>query len=238
MMSEWIEDRGMVIGILAEKLDRWPDEHSLCHNNQYWSWLLAREGIAWCWSTKDRARGLYPLLVSSAGEVIGFSDYLQARYKRRVERNQGNPNAHESVRCEVEVGGDASGAEVKRAIGDAVKASEKPAEWDGVGVPPAGTLIELLSDMQHHSSRKVVVVGFDSTLKRVVFRDLDWSDLEYDSALLDRVRPIRSEREKAVEEMMQEAGYSASDCYVSDYYVVASVVEAIYDAGYRKTEGV
>jgi hypothetical protein len=60
---------------------------------------------------------------------------------------------------------------------------------------------------------------------------------EWASCYEGGARPIRSEREKAVEEMMQEAGYSDSDCYVSDYHVVALVVEAIYDAGYRKTEG-
>lgn len=156
-----------------------------------------------------------------------MGNLMGSAYAELRRQQQGDQNAHESVR----------GGYVDERPEIGVRVSSEPAEWDGEGVPPAGTLIELLSDMQHHSSRKVVVVGFDSTLKRVVFRDLDWFDLEYDSALLDRVRPLRSEREKAVEEMMQEAGYSASDCYVSDYHVVALVVEAIYDAGYRKTEG-
>lgn len=104
-------------------------------------------------------------------------------------------------------------------------------EWDGQGVPPAGTIVEVLWDMQYHGSRKVVVVGYDEALHRVVYRDLDWSDLDYDSALLDCIRPARSAEEVAIGEMVKDVGGE-----IYDYVTRETICRAMYYAGYRKTE--
>lgn len=202
--------------------------------------------------------------------------------EKHVERVQGDPNAHESVRCKVEVGGDASGAEVKRAIEDAVKASgvwiacggnlpvgaeeridvmfddgavveghkggswiwgdedalithyrmhekadETPTEWDGVGAPPVGSFVEY-SDEEF---AEAVVIGrgvIDPSSIVIEFRDggIEVTEVSF-------LRPIRSEREKAVEEAMKDI-----DAEDGDVASIIATVERMVAAGYRKTEGV
>lgn len=138
-------------------------------------------------------------IISAAMQQVG-QHYLLGRDQ------QGDPNAHESVRT-----------------------PEQPA-WDGDGLPPVGAVVEVaINSGMFDYSKQVVIVGHDNVLGRAVYRDMDWFDLEYDSALADDFRPIRTDEEKAVSEMV-----AVTDEHLSP----EDTCRALYRAGYRKTEGV
>lgn len=133
---------------------------------------------------------------------------------------QGDPNAHESVRT-----------------------PEQPA-WSGDGLPPVGAVVEVaINSGMFDYAKEVVIVGHDKVLGRAVYRDMDWSDLEYDSALADDFRPIRTDEEKAVGEMYDLAGkayckWEEDTGEPSLIRAIEQVCKDLYAAGYRKTEGV
>ena len=76
---------------------------------------------------------------------------------------------------------------------------EEDMSWNGEGLPPVGVECEKL-DMCG-GRKKVVIVGHDVALGRAIYRDMDYSDLEYDSGLSKSFRPIRSAEDKAVAAM-------------------------------------
>jgi hypothetical protein len=213
--------RTEILDFLMANISAWPSPPTPGVHNE----VIALRGMGWEWFTYRNTETMkVEMRLQRKGEPYSsaitegeFYDHVM----RQFGSKQGDPNAHESVR---------SGYVVERPeIG--VRVSSEPVEWDGVGAPTVGSFVEYGDD----EFAEAVVIGrgvIDPSSIVIEFRDggIEVTEVSF-------LRPIRSEREKAVGEMMQEAGYSASDCYVSDYHVVALVVEAIYDAGYRKTVG-
>lgn len=105
------------------------------------------------------------------------------------------------------------------------------AEWDGVGLPPVHANIEWIGKRGGYWVKSRVV---DYTSTQVCL--LHHSDQKYKPAEMEvfnisniNIRPIKSERDKAIDEMqshMEKIGYMLSKhCYAD-----------LYDAGYRKVE--
>lgn len=101
-------------------------------------------------------------------------------------------------------------------------------EWKD-GLPPVGAVVEF---RDHGVGGALVahIVAHHVNGKEAIWSECaDDGELNYGSA--GEFRPIRSEREKAVAEMLEAVG-----CTHDDYS--RQMAERIYDAGYRKTEGV
>lgn len=106
--------------------------------------------------------------------------------------------------------------------------SSRPAEWNGTGLPPVGTVCEGRARATQEWS-KVVVLAHRIGQAVVSFTDcerLQWCGV-------DDLRPIRTpeqiaadEREKAINEMAKIVGWIPAN--------IDSFAK-LYDAGYRKT---
>lgn len=108
---------------------------------------------------------------------------------------------------------------------DIVKRTPSPA-WNGEGLPPVGTHLEWLSVYGLIGGR---VVGHDGSATVVVHND------GYTGCWPHEVRPIRTPEQIAAED--RESHVLAMLCYDAFGGTRRGLAEALYDAGYRKTEG-
>lgn len=94
-------------------------------------------------------------------------------------------------------------------------------EWNGEGLPPVGTECECSYDGDPYLRTEVVAV----TEKMIVIANKNnlGEDAFYHYQV--KFRPIRSEREKAIDEMMKVVDHGLPS---------KELVARLYDAGYRK----
>lgn len=97
---------------------------------------------------------------------------------------------------------------------------EQEPQWNGEGLPPVGTACEFkrtdvwVSGKVKYQSDKFVILNTDTNAGEMVF---DPCSLQF--------RPIRTEREKAIDEMMKVVNHGLPS---------KELVARLYDAGYRK----
>lgn len=108
---------------------------------------------------------------------------------------------------------------------------QRPAEWNGTGLPPVGTVCEGRGRLDGEW-REVVVLAH--RIGRAVVSFTDHERLQWCES--DELRPIRTpeqiaaeEREKEIDAIKTIIGSAANQGKI--------VAEAICDAGYRKVEG-
>lgn len=92
-------------------------------------------------------------------------------------------------------------------------------QWDGTGLPPVGTECECHVD---EGIIHCVVVGYDFDEKAVVMRNVParkYFSIQADSG---RIKPLRTEREKAIEQMMS----TPKPCG----FAIQGICEQLYDA--------
>lgn len=94
--------------------------------------------------------------------------------------------------------------------------------WDGTGLPPVGCDVEY-----HCYPDGWVIINIVARIKGATF--IEWKsgthkggDIIRGDFPLERVRPIRTEAERAIDEMVQLSGVSTG------------AAKILYDAGYRK----
>ena len=94
--------------------------------------------------------------------------------------------------------------------------------WDGIGLPPVGCDVEY-----HCYPDGWVIINIVARIKGATF--IEWKsgthkggDIIRGDFPLERVRPIRTEAERAIDEMVRLSGVSIG------------AAKILYDAGYRK----
>jgi len=116
---------------------------------------------------------------------------------------------------------------------------EKQIEWDGKGLPPVGTLCEVM----HSGHNNWVIHKINYMGSGIVVFEGDESDEFACPVRSCQFRPIRTpeqvaeeEREKAIEEMMHviPPGDINSVIMKGLYSVLKQAMIGLYDAGYRK----
>ena len=107
-------------------------------------------------------------------------------------------------------------------------------EWNGEGTPPIGTVCEYLNRSKYKTNWikvRVVFIGENLTVLKHVASGSEFSERMADVSF----RSIKTQEETAEEERLEAIGEMIS--HVGHYTIVRNVVAALYDAGYRKTEG-
>lgn len=116
--------------------------------------------------------------------------------------------------------------QIGKCIGDdGIKVTREQYEatdWDGVGLPPIGC------DVEYHCYLDGwVIINIVARVKGATF--IEWKSGTYKGAdiirgdfPLERVRPLRTEAERAIDEMVRLSGVSIG------------AAKILYDAGYRK----
>lgn len=116
-------------------------------------------------------------------------------------------------------------------------AKYKP-EWDGTGLPPVGSVVEVVDGVDWVSCKIVAHVkengSTDAIYQLTDKESWDWCDSP------NHFRPLRTERDKAIDEMnnIMTTLYQNSESPTPSQTLSMSDAEAyfgaIYDAGYRK----
>ena len=130
-------------------------------------------------------------------------------------------------------------AKVKRyrPILDADTKPEAP-EWDGEGLPPAGVECEVLHWGEWRLCKIIAHLQQRADMVAVFAIDAGDGSKMIDAFVADCFRPIRSEEDKAVDEMAPIIRAAANDVYTTVNGSAAdSIARALHRAGYRKTGG-
>ena len=109
-----------------------------------------------------------------------------------------------------------------------VKRPDSP-EWNGEGLPPVGCLCEFKPDPSIEAWIKCVFVAKlnNEYIVDVLVNDFMRCGLDRMKAIDGRFRPIKTERERAIDFLEMDL----RKLYKDNYLVTAT---ALYDAGYRK----
>lgn len=100
--------------------------------------------------------------------------------------------------------------------------------WDGKGLPPAGTTVEYTAIDYDHAKPAIENGKWYRGTIIAYYEGWVWtSDNGIRSVSNTAFRPIKSDRDKAVEDIIKYLRITNQ----SDY----EIAEKIYDAGYRKT---
>lgn len=102
--------------------------------------------------------------------------------------------------------------------------SSVDAQWNGEGLPPVGAVVETTNGFGE--VRHVTVIGHTLNGRNLV---IEHGDSGIEVCAPADLRPIRSERDKAVEEAMEDI-----DAEGGDFASILSIVERMIAAGYRK----
>ncbi|MDI5886159.1 hypothetical protein ACFO0O_12065 [Cobetia amphilecti] len=116
---------------------------------------------------------------------------------------------------------------LERPVNDAVD----PRAWNGEGLPPVGSIVTLDSD--HDGYAEVRVIGHTLRGGNVV---VEGKRRGVEVCARSELRPIRSDREKAIGEMKQITK-AAADAHKRELHGALSeeyLLGALYDAGHRK----
>lgn len=143
----------------------------------------------------------------------------------RLNRQQGDPNAHESVRSVMPECSEMKDTNPKDEV--------KPSAWNGEGLPPVGSIVTLDSD--HGGYAEVRVIGHTLRGGNVV---VEGARRGVEVCARSELRPIRSDREKAIGDMKQITK-AAADAHKRELHGALSeeyLLGALYDAGHRKVK--
>lgn len=199
----------------------WPKE---CH------WMFATSngfGGAFCWTNKPKRSGWnwlgggkFTLCCEIGASIPNWHQCILSRdeyftaYPEQVNVVVKNETEH---KVEVEM---KSESEVTIKVGDWYKNGE---------LPPVGVVCEVYSDRPHHSYKhhvclSVRIVAHDGDVAVYFVESLQ----EYYALVARCFRPLRTERDKAIDEMV------SSVLAVMNSDLQRRLCEDLYDAGYRK----
>ena len=126
---------------------------------------------------------------------------------------------------------------LERPASDAVATTSadevEPRAWNGEGLPPVGSIVTLDSD--HGGYAEVRVIGHTLRGGNVV---LEGARRGVEVCARSELRPIRSDREKAIGDMKQITK-AAADAHKRELHGAMSeeyLLGALYDAGHRKVK--
>jgi hypothetical protein len=206
---------------------KWPSERERLQNKPSWEgapewaeWLAQDSDGGWFWFidrpviykfTFQPVKAAQGIQLASKGEVLGdWRDTLERRPEPIT------PPTHLNMRC-------------------IVRPIERK-EWNGPedGLPPVGIRVELHNDLGYDISYLQESIGAEVTVKAAFYSGysdvpmaaIETDDKECGCFRVSMIRPILTEEDKAVEEMLVVTG-----CSGSDY-----AMRALYAAGYRKQE--
>jgi hypothetical protein len=102
----------------------------------------------------------------------------------------------------------------------------QPPEWNGEGLPPVGTVCRLTIGEWVHRNARITYTGNGVFCYEV-------SGTEYTGSVRDaNFRPIKSEREKAIDDIKS---LITKSCGLTEHRIQI-IATALFDAGYRKVE--
>lgn len=119
---------------------------------------------------------------------------------------------------------------------------EKRAPWNGEGLPPVGTVCEIVADnpheiFAHHMGAPVRIIAHDIDSEGDTVAVYAWDDgegcNEYHGLLAECFRPLRTAEQIAADE--REAAVAAALSDIERLYSEGGPA-AVYDAGYRLQE--
>lgn len=143
---------------------------------------------------------------------------------------------------------------LERPVSDAIETTSAdevdPSDWNGEGLPPVGAVVKLMltahdrvseEDVKRDGKAVEVIAHLNRGLAVCICREL-WETKDggwWVSAFNDlQFRPIRSERETAIEDMKQITK-AAADAHKRELHGKMSeeyLLGALYDAGHRKVK--
>jgi hypothetical protein len=105
-------------------------------------------------------------------------------------------------------------------------------QWRGPqdGLPPVGTEVEIRSGKEWYKA-KVIAHGTERNAHIAILQADDWIAVRGSDA--EGVRPIQSDRDRAIEEMHKIAVDACG--HEAGLIPRINIARALYDAGYRKT---
>jgi len=108
----------------------------------------------------------------------------------------------------------------------------RPVQWRGPqdGLPPVGTEVEIRSGKEWYKA-KVIAHGTERNAHIAILQADDWIAVRGSDA--EGVRPIQSDRDRAIEEMHKIAVDACG--HEAGLIPRINIARALYDAGYRKT---
>lgn len=110
---------------------------------------------------------------------------------------------------------------------------EDTSGWSGEGIPPVGTVCECITEKDVYLPCKVIAHGMDHTEYVIVQFYPNEYGIKVDWTRTG-CRPIKSEKDKAVEELMNDLYESVEANGVDSTWRVHA--EHLYNIGYRKTQ--
>jgi len=107
-----------------------------------------------------------------------------------------------------------------------------PTQWRGPqdGLPPVGAEVEIRSGKEWYKA-KVIAHGIERGANIAILQADDWIAVRGSDA--EGVRPIQSDRDRAIEEMLKVMRDADTDDIFTTLFIGYAV--ALLDAGYRKT---
>lgn len=120
---------------------------------------------------------------------------------------------------------------IKRAH-DRIYAAPQPVEWDGKGLPPVGTYVEVHRKGRNPGEGMVVAEHMGEPVVWLGNKDYARMSVDWLRPILTPEQRAAKERDEAVAAMLDSSGLGAYD-----NVTVQQVCEALHAAGWRKTEG-
>lgn len=126
---------------------------------------------------------------------------------------------------------------LERPVSDAVPTTSAdevdPGDWNGEGLPPVGSIV--MFDSDHVGCTEATVIGYTVRGTGVVVED---KRCGIEVCAQSELRPMRSDRETAIEDMKQITK-AAADAHKHELHGALSeeyLLGALYDAGHRKVK--
>ncbi|MFQ1732376.1 hypothetical protein ACK38X_02495 [Aeromonas veronii] len=222
-------------------IDQWIDRRSKMQNKPSWddapgwaNWLCQRDDGMWFWcveeprvsesgwETRHEARAAYPSGDQIPEYVLG--DWRDTLERRPVDLSEPAVTARLTEATENVLA-------AAPALMDEKFRIDRSDWFDRGELPPVGIECEVLwDDCEWHKTKIIAHLYIDKFNMCPVFTT-GWDDTSFVECMphYQSFRPLRTEREKAIEEMKLHCPHHGSWDTVGRIYA-----EALYDAGYRK----
>ncbi|HDT6076335.1 TPA: hypothetical protein QHC28_000898 [Aeromonas veronii bv. veronii] len=222
-------------------IDQWIDRRSKMQNKPSWddapgwaNWLCQRDDGMWFWcveeprvsesgwETRHEARAAYPSGDQIPEYVLG--DWRDTLERRPVDLSEPAVTARLTEATENVLA-------AAPALMDEKFRIDRSDWFDRGELPPVGIECEVLwGDCEWHKTKIIAHLYIDKFNMCPVFTT-GWDDTSFVECMphYQSFRPLRTEREKAIEEMKQHCPHHGSWDTVGRIYT-----ESLYDAGYRK----
>ena len=222
-------------------IDQWIERRSKMQNKPSWddapgwaNWLCQRDDGMWFWcveeprlsengwETRHEARAAYPSGDQIPEYVLG--DWRDTLERRPVDLSEPAVTARLTEATENVLA-------AAPALMDEKFRIDRSDWFDRGELPPVGIECEVLwDDCEWHKTKIIAHLYIDKFNMCPVFTT-GWDDTSFVECMphYQSFRPLRTEREKAIEEMKQHCPHHGSWDTVGRIYA-----EALYDAGYRK----